>query len=136
MRTLLLAILFVGLSPLAYGDFSPHKSYPLQQLPKHIPHKDKGICIFSDYQNKKGKFLAVYIINNTEEDQRLRPQDRDLFLKLETKNLSGIWERSQKHQDSWCGNSYYPITIEKKHFQVVLVSMPGEGAMREVRFRL
>lgn len=64
------------------------------------------------------KFIAnkLYLVNNSNEKICLPAQDSRLYLKMQAENVLGIWSDIEYIPNSWCGNSYHEICIDKGEF--------------------
>lgn len=65
-------------------------------------------------------FIAnkLYLVNNTDTSICLPAQDSRLYLKMQAKNMLGVWSDIEYIPNSWCGNSYHEICIDKGEFWV------------------
>jgi hypothetical protein len=57
----------------------------------------------------------LYFINNEKNDHQVNSQDNRLDIKLQG-FYEGKWHNITHFYNSWCGNSYYPITIPGSSF--------------------
>lgn len=108
---------------------------PNVNLPETIPAPEGELTLFADYKNAGGGKVPLYLVNRTTGRVSLSAQDGDIYLKLERKPEDGHWERVQTHQDSWCGNSYYPVELDPGNHFVFSGYFPAKGTGSQVRFR-
>ncbi len=113
-------------------------SKPLAELPSHIPPPKEGLALTADFEHPtKAGLIPIFLINRSGHRAVLDSQDGDIFLKLEYHDSDGTWRRAQPHLYSWCGNSYHPLPpVPDGHFLMLEGSLPKEGPMETVRFRL
>lgn len=73
---------------------------------------EKEIILIQD------KFIAnkLYLVNNTDENICFPAQDSRLYLKMQAKNIIGHWQDIEYIPNSWCGNSYHEMCIDKETF--------------------
>lgn len=105
------------------------------ELPKHVSAPKGKLTLYADYHNAdKGK-IPLYLVNRTTKEVSLNAQDHDIYVKLERKKEDGSWERVQPHVYSWCGNSYYPVTLASGHHFAFSGYFPPNGTAAQVRYR-
>jgi hypothetical protein len=63
-------------------------------------------------------FLAnrLYLVNNSEEKNCFTAQDSRLDIVMQAKNYLGIWRDIEYLPQSWCGNSFHEICLNKNQF--------------------
>jgi hypothetical protein len=129
-------VLWFILMALCPQGFAFEFGKPVSGLPAHIKAPDSGLSLVADFEHpNKGRF-PVYLVNRSGKDISLRTQDGDVFLKLEYRDSKGAWKRAEPHQDSMCGNSYFPLVLRDNHFLDLIGYQPSEGEPAEIRFRL
>lgn len=82
---------------------------------------DKGFFLKIDKEEftlVNNKFIAnkLFLVNNSDETICLPAQDSRLYLKMQAKNVFGIWSDIEYVPNSWCGNSYHEICLEKGEY--------------------
>jgi hypothetical protein len=111
------------------------KPIPNVELPAHVSAGDGKVTFFADFENAGTKGVPLFLVNRTERPLEMMTQDHDPYLKLEYRDEQGRWIRAQPHLSSWCGNSYYPVTLPSgQHFQF-FGYQASEGASATVRYR-
>jgi len=58
--------------------------------------------------------LKLNLANTTNKEIPFNTQDNKLYMKLQAKDKYGNWKDIEYIENSFCGNSYYPITLDKK----------------------
>ena len=111
---------------------------PVSELPSEISPPAGRLSLIADFgSSKPGRPIVVYLVNNSVHDLRLRAQEGDVFLKLETMTDSGSWRRAQPHTFSMCGTSYsFSPVVRKSHFIKIDGYQPPKGRKTKIRFRL
>jgi hypothetical protein len=107
-------------------------------LPRHVPAPEGRLSLFADFADvdSEKNEITLYIVNRTEKDIVFPNQDRDIYIK-QTILKDGNWQRTEKHQFSWCGNSYMnPITVKSGRFLKYKARYPSKGKDAEVRYQL
>ncbi|NOX98654.1 MAG: hypothetical protein GXP30_02815 [Verrucomicrobia bacterium] len=104
-------------------------------LPSHVPAKLGEVTLFADYNKKSEKGVPLYLVNRTGKAVGFACQDGDIYLKLEIKGENKQWVRAQNHRSSWCGNSYYGVTLNAGEYYSLMGYMPEEGVAATVRYR-
>lgn len=97
--------------------------YVSENGPQNIEDKfsDKELFL-KIYENEftlvEDKFIAnkLYLVNNSNERICFPAQDSRLYLKMQAKNVFGSWNDIEYIPNSWCGNSYHEICLEKGEF--------------------
>lgn len=111
------------------------KPIPNADLPSHI-HPDPGseISLVADYGAKVAQGIPLYVINSSDQGVDLPTQDGDLFIRLEAKLPEGEWRRAQAHISSWCGNSYYALSLKPGEHVRLFGYVPENGLPGEIRY--
>lgn len=133
------ATMFCALSSSADEDLRTTcgSAIPLALLPSRVPAPQGELTLYADYTARRGEFVVLYLINRTDQDLEFSAQDSDIYVKLETLNEAGYWERAQRHGYSDCGNSYfYSPRLNAGHFFKFLGYSPRDGERRTVRYRM
>ena len=121
--------------PSAHFHGSVGAPLPNVKLPPAIPADDGKLTIYADFGKAKDGKVPLYLVNRTAEPKVFSSQDLDIFLKLERRMSDGRWERVQVHQDSWCGNSHYPVELPPGNHFAFSGYLPTAGSKAQVRFR-
>lgn len=121
--------------PSAHFQGSVGASVPNVNLPPTIPADDGKLTFYADFAKAKEGKVPLYIVNRSAERKQFSSQDHDIYLKLERRMPDGRWERVQSHQDSWCGNSYYPVELPPGSHFSFSGYLPTKGTKAQVRFR-
>lgn len=58
----------------------------------------------------------LYVANTTKKNIDFNAQDSRLYLKIQAQDSSGQWKDIEYLPDSWCGNSYHILTLEKNEY--------------------
>ena len=120
--------------PSATGGTGVGRPRPNVDLPKNIPAPEGQLTLFADFSGPSENKLPLYLVNRTGRDVSFPSQDHVLYIKLEHALEDGGWERAQAHSSSWCGNSYYPVTLLPGHHFQFYGYMPSSGTTAKVRF--
>jgi hypothetical protein len=111
------------------------KSVPNVELPAHVVAAENMLTFYADFEKAGPNGIPLYLVNRTGRPMNLDAQDGDPYLKLEYRDDQGRWIRAQPHLSSWCGNSYYPVTLASgQHFRFHGYHA-REGAPATVRYR-
>jgi hypothetical protein len=121
--------------PSAHFHGSVGAPLPNVKLPQAIPADDGKLAIYADFGKAKDGKVPLYLVNRAAEPKVFSSQDLDIFLKLERRMSDGRWERVQVHQDSWCGNSHYPVELPPGNHFAFSGYLPTAGSKAQVRFR-
>ena len=126
-----------GQRPSAYVSSVVHNPLPLASLPDHVEAPEGKITLFADFADVDGEAVTIYLINRSDKRVAFAAQDDNPYLKLESLDDDGRWERAQVHHSSWCGNSYFhrPILGPNEYFKTQGY-FPSRGEQRTVRYRV
>ncbi len=58
----------------------------------------------------------LYLLNNSESKLCLGAQDSRLNITMQAKNMIGIWQNIEYMPNSWCGNSYHTVCLNKNEY--------------------
>lgn len=109
-------------------------SRPLVELPRHVPMKEGEVFLWADFQADPQKGVPLYLVNATNEARVFESQDNDLYFKLEYQDEKGVWRRAQAHLSSWCGNSYFSVSLPGRHYFEFMGYRPAKGTEKVVRY--
>lgn len=107
---------------------------PLPALPAQVQAAEGELTLWADYTSAEKSSVPLYLVNRTAADVVLGTQDSDLGIKLEFKKADGVWTRAQAHLSSFCGNSYYPVTLPAGHFFMLRGYRAAGGEPHLVRY--
>jgi hypothetical protein len=108
---------------------------PVVELPASVPAPEGKLTLWADFDSDDSKGVPLYLVNRTNEDLSLDSQDHDLCIKLEYRDdKSGSWKRAQAHLSSWCGNSYYPVSLPAQQFFTFHGYKAANGEKVSVRY--
>lgn len=124
-----------GLAPSMNFRNRGGKPIPNVELPAHIPAPRGQLTFYADYLHPDESGLPLYVVNRTETPKSFSSQDNDIYIKLERKTDLGNWERVQSHQSSWCGNSYYNITLAPGSHYKFIGYFPTNGSQSRIRYK-
>src|SRR5206468_10594590 len=115
----------------------------MNSLPATIPKPGTGkLTIWADYSCIVHGYLLVYIMNLTDSMFIFPVQDGDMYLKMEAlPDEEKGWARAQRHDYSWCGNSYREDTLLAGNYLVFRGYYPSHpdttaGKKMKVRYRI
>ncbi|HEY6565708.1 MAG TPA: hypothetical protein VIY86_14565, partial [Pirellulaceae bacterium] len=109
---------------------------PVVDLPNHVPASEGKVTLWADFASADDRGVPLYLINQTNDPQPFSSQDHDVYVKLEYKDATGTWKRAQSHLSSWCGNSYYSLSLPPRQFYSFRGYRPLEGKKHPVRYAL
>jgi len=64
------------------------------------------------------KFIAnkLFLVNNSDESVCFPAQDSRLYIKMQAKTIFGTWSDIDYIPNSWCGNSYHEVCLDKGEY--------------------
>ena len=86
------------------------------------------------YNNYKG--MHLYLINSKQDTLTLPGIDGSLYIIQEAKDFLGNWRLIEQYPTSWCGNSYFDISLPPNNFMRFTVPRYDGMFKTEFRFRL
>ncbi len=89
---------------------NPLTPFPINQL--GIVAKPDVSAVFQ----KSFKGFKIYIYNTTNDTLKIDGQDNRLYLTMQALDKKGIWRDIEYSPSSWCGNSYYNITLNPNEY--------------------
>jgi len=89
---------------------------PVVELPEKVHAPEGSLTLWADFAAADEKGVPLYVVNQTNLAKTFDSQDHDLYIKLEFKDANGVWKRAQAHRSSWCGNSYYPVSLPPRQY--------------------
>lgn len=100
-----------------------------------------GLNLFIDTTEKdtfSGHYQSykAYLVNNTSDTAVLPVQDNRLYMKMQAKNFEGKWKDIMYLPSSWCGNSYYNISLLPGHCWQFKIPVTAGARKTKVRLRL
>lgn len=103
-----------------YEEFDFEKNRPVKLNDKAKDFQE-GISIVikpeeKDTFYKEYEGFKIYLINNTRKNIVFNTQDNRLYMKTQALNEKGEWKDIEYLPNSWCGNSYYSVTLDKKSY--------------------
>ena len=114
-------------------------SHPLSELPAHIKAPEGRISI---HLNPQGDQLQAIVVNRTGKVMETSEHLHQLLLRLEAEFAPGDWKRTERHELSFCGNSYFggPYLLDGRFRYVPLyfpraVKEPGATIECQIRLR-
>lgn len=87
-----------------------NESFPSNKL-SLIVHTQSNDTIFQRYNAHR-----VTLSNLTEKEIKFPAQDSRLYMKVQAKDEDGNWKDIEYLPNSWCGNSYHSLTLEKNYY--------------------
>jgi hypothetical protein len=113
---------------------------PTQQpnalLPVQIAAPDGQLSLFADYNAVGKDGVPLYLVNRTGRTIQFSGQDGDIYIKLESRMSDGRWQRAQAHSNSFCGNSYTPVSLPPGQHLLLKGYQPPDGRPAKVRFTM
>lgn len=107
---------------------------PIGQLPEHVHSSAGEVTLFADYDDVRGDYVVLYLVNRMDRRLGFSAQDGDVFAKLEAKNEVGAWERAQIH---WAGSCLSRMpSLRPSEFFRFLGYFPSDGEPHTVRYRV
>jgi hypothetical protein len=118
-----------------------HGGTVISELPSYIriAATEKRLYLIADFDHPTNHGgIPVYFINRSGESITFSTQDGYPYLKLQYQDTVNAhrWIRAQPHYNSWCGNSYYSITLSNNHFFIKDGYQPQSGTKATIRFHL
>ncbi|HEY8899465.1 MAG TPA: hypothetical protein VIM61_03580 [Chthoniobacterales bacterium] len=107
---------------------------PNVELPTGVVAPEGQLSLFADYAAREADGVPLYVVNRTKETVTFDSQDGNIFVMLEHRLPDGTWERAEPHASSWCGNSYYPITLPPGQYFKFHGFAPTSGEKSHVRY--
>jgi len=107
---------------------------PLVELPAKVPAEEGMVTLWADFEGADDKGVPLYLVNKTGVVQNFDSEDRDIYLKLEYKDVDGRWKYAQGHRRSWCGNSYFSVALPASQYFKFYGYRAAEGSVQEVRY--
>lgn len=122
-------------NPSALHQAQVGRPVPVVELPAGIPAPEGKLTLWADYDSATPTAVPLYLVNRTNEDISLDSQDHDLYIKLEYQDgKTGAWKRAQAHLSSWCGNSYYAVSLPARQYFAFHGYRAAEGEKMKVRY--
>ena len=109
---------------------------PIGQLPAHVHSSAGEVTLFADYDDVRGDYVVLYLVNRMDRRLGFSAQDDDVYAKLEAENDLGAWERAQTHWGGSCVVSVSRPSLRPGEFFRFLGYFPSEGEPRTVRYRV
>lgn len=108
------------------------------EIPGHLEYAAGKLSLVADFSDKVDGAVKLYLINDTMEPIQLPSQDGDVGAKRIAKSPGGEWNRADIYQQSWCGNSYYPIPpIPARRYRAWYQKVDSaDGEERPMKFRV
>lgn len=116
------------------GEF-PTKAIEVAKLPAHVAKEEGKFTLFADYQDQRDGQVMLYVINNTDLVREFEAEDYDYYVKQECQDEQGNWVRSQSHEYSTCGNSFYKPRMPARSYVQILGWQPKVGRETKIRYR-
>jgi hypothetical protein len=122
-------------NPSALHQSQVGRPIPVVELPADVPTPEGKLTLWADYHSATPTAVPLYLVNRTNEDISLDSQDHDLYIKLEYRDgKTGAWKRAQAHLSSWCGNSYYSVSLPARQYFAFHGYLAAEGEKMTVRY--
>ncbi len=83
----------------------------IEDLPRHVEAPDGQLTLFADFAASAEALVPLYLVNRTSAPVRFITAEGELLLRLESLTDQG-WRPAWPHQESMCGNSYLPMTLQ------------------------
>lgn len=109
---------------------------PVVDLPVHVPAPEAEVTLWADFASADDRGVPLYLVNQTNDPQSFGCQDNDVYVKLEYRDATGTWKRAQALLSSWCGNSYYSVTLPPRQFFAFRGYRPAAGKKHPVRYAM
>jgi hypothetical protein len=103
-------------------------------LPQHVPSQEGRLTLWADFASTVAGGVPLFLVNQSNEEKKFYSQDSDIHIVLEFKKEDGSWKRAQARLSSWCGNSYYPVTLPARHYFEFKGYRAAKGTVRTVRY--
>lgn len=107
----------------ADGDVESNGWYASKNIPQEGASKHIGDSLFlkldeDEFTLIENRYVAnkLYLVNNSDSSKCFHAQDSRLNIVMQAKNIFGFWQDIETLPDSWCGNSYHEICLEKGMF--------------------
>jgi hypothetical protein len=107
---------------------------PNVELPAQIVAPEGKLTVFANYAARNYEGVPVYVVNRTDKPITFASQDGDIYLMLEYRVAKNYWQRAEPHANSFCGNSYYSLTLPPGQHLVYQENFPTEGERATVRY--
>jgi hypothetical protein len=109
---------------------------PVVSLPAKVSAPEGKITLWADFAAADDTGVPLYVVNQTNKEHSFDTQDGDPRVKLEYKDAKGTWRRAQAHLSSWCGNSYFSVTLPPRQFFIFRGYRPTAGSKQVVRYAI
>jgi len=107
---------------------------PVVELPGKVLAPEGHLTLWADFDAADEKGVPLYLVNQTNLTRTFDSQDQDFYIKLEFKDATGVWKRAQAHRSSWCGNSYYPVSLPPRQYFQFYGYRPTAGSKHLIRY--
>jgi len=107
-----------------------NEKFPNKKL-SLIVHVDSKDTIFSNFNA-----YNVTLSNLTNKEINFSAQDSRLYMKVQAKDEDGIWKDIEYLPNSWCGNSYHTLTLERNNYWSFKTPIYSGGFKTKFRIEL
>ena len=101
------------------GGYGISRNIPKKIKNEKFPAKKLSLIVYEDSKDTIfGHFKAynVTLSNLTKKEVNFSAQDSRLYMKVQAKDEDGVWKDIEYLPNSWCGNSYHTLTLERNNY--------------------
>lgn len=80
------------------------------------------------------KGFKIYVYNTTKDSFDMDVQDNRLYITMQALDNKGIWRDIEYSPSSWCGNSYYSVTLKAHEYWALTVPVYDGDIETTLRF--
>lgn len=121
------------------GGYGTSINIPKKIKNEKFPNKKLSLIVHVESKDTIfGNFNAynVTLSNLTNKEINFSAQDSRLYMKVQGKDEDGIWKDIEYLPNSWCGNSYHTLTLEKNNYWSFKTPIYSGGFKTKLRIEL
>lgn len=121
------------------GGYGTSRNIPKQITNEKFPNKQLSLIVHVDSKDtifKNYNAYKVTLSNLTKKEVNFSAQDSRLYMKVQAKDEDGIWKDIEYLPNSWCGNSYHTLTLERNNYWSFKTPVYSGGFKTKFRIEL
>ena len=121
------------------GGYGTSRNIPKQITNEKFPNKQLSLIVHVDSKDTIFIHFNAYNVtlsNLTNKEINFSAQDSRLYMKVQAKDEDGIWKDIEYLPNSWCGNSYHTLTLERNNYWSFKTPVYSGGFKTKFRIEL
>jgi hypothetical protein len=121
------------------GGYGTSRNIPKQITNEKFPNKQLSLIVHVDSKDTIFSNFNAYNVtlsNLTNKEINFSAQDSRLYMKVQAKDEDGIWKDIEYLPNSWCGNSYHTLTLERNNYWSFKTPVYSGGFKTKFRIEL